>query len=322
MTTTAVAETHHEARNRAIGVAFAALGAGLFSLKGVVIKLAFAEHVSVNQLLTLRMTFALPIYLAVGVFAFVRGSKRPTPKTYALAAGLGIMSYYLSSYINFLGLQYVSAQLERLILYIYPTIVALLAWVFLKEKITQRHVMALILAYAGVLVLFGSELGHQGKDAAWGAFLCFVGAVIYSIYVTFSKGVIGKMGSALFTSFAMSAASLVFLAQSGVEMMIAPPEPVSANGYWLALFLATVCTVIPSFLISEAIGRIGPGPMSAIGGIGPVVAAWAAVGILHEPFGWAHVIAMTLTIIGVWLLARKPRPRIGIAAQAAGAPTP
>jgi drug/metabolite transporter (DMT)-like permease len=114
------------------------------------------------------------------------------------------------------------------------------------------------------------------------------------------------MGSTLFTAFAMSAASIAFLTQSGIEMLIQPPPPVTANGYWLALTLAIVCTVIPSFMIAEAISRIGPGPMSAVGGVGPIVAAWAAVMILHEPFGWAHIASMVLTIIGVWLLA-KPR---------------
>jgi drug/metabolite transporter (DMT)-like permease len=219
-------------------------------------------------------------------------------------------------------LRYVSAQLERLILYIYPTMVALLAWVFLKEKVTSRHIIALLLAYAGVAVLFGAEIGHQGPNALLGGGLIFAGAFLYAIYVTASKSVITRMGSALFTSFAMSAASLAFLTQSGVEMVFAAPPPVTANGLWLSFILATVCTVIPSFMIADAIGRIGPGPMSAIGGVGPVVAAWAAVMILHEPFGWAHIVAMTLTIIGVWLLARNPRPPMGVVAQKAGAPSP
>jgi len=93
---------------------------------------------------------------------------------------------------------------------------------------------------------------------------------------------------------------------SGIEMAFHAPPPVTANGYWLALILAIFCTVIPSFMIAEAISRIGPGPMSAVGGIGPVVAAWAAVAILDEPFGWPHAVAMALTIAGVWLLA-KPK---------------
>ena len=101
-------------------------------------------------------------------------------------------------------------------------------------------------------------------------------------------------------------ASIAFLAHSGIEMAFHTPPPVTANGYWLALTLAIVCTVIPSFMIAEAISRIGPGPMSAVGGIGPVVAAWAAVAILDEPFGWPHAVAMALTIAGVWLLA-KPK---------------
>jgi drug/metabolite transporter (DMT)-like permease len=324
MSTVTAEHAHHAAenRNRVIGVAFAAAGAGLFSLKGVVIKLAYAEHMSVSQLLTLRMLFSLPFYLAVGIWAYRRAPKKPTLKMYGVAAVLGILSYYISSALNFEGLKYVSAQLERLILYCYPTMVALLAWMFLGEKITGRHVIALVLAYLGIAVLFGAEIGHQGGQVWLGGGLILAGAVIYAIYVTASRPAIKKMGSWLFTSFAMTAASFCFLAQSGVEMISTPLPPVSANGLWLCAILAVVCTVIPSFLIADAIGRIGPGPMSAIGGVGPVVAAWAAVGILHEPFGWPHVVAMGLTMFGVWLLARSPRPAMGVAAAKAASPTP
>lgn len=308
--TAAIATVDDQARNRSVGVLLAAVGAGLFSLKGVVIKLAFAEGMGVNQLLTLRMAMSLPFFLGVGIWTYVRSGRRPGVKLYAAAAGLGILSYYISSYLNFIGLQYVSAQLERLILYIYPTMVALLAWVFLKEKITGRHVIALVLAYAGVIILFGSEIGHQGKDVIWGAGIIFAGAFLYAIYVTFSRNAISRMGSALFTSFAMSAASVAFLLQAGVEIAAGHPQPaITPNGFFLSFLLATVCTVIPSFMIADAIGRIGPGPMSAIGGVGPVVAAWAAVAFLNEPFGPAHVAAMVLTIAGVWLLARAPKAK-------------
>jgi drug/metabolite transporter (DMT)-like permease len=304
--TTDTLPTEQETRNRLIGVLLAAGGAGLFSLKGVVIKLAFAEGMSVSQVLTLRMAFALPVYLAIGVYAYLRVQQKPTARIYAIAAGLGIMSYYISSWLNFEGLKYVSAQLERLILYIYPTMVALMTWAFYKQPITRRHILALVLAYLGVFILFGTEIGHQGPNALLGGGLIFAGAFIYAIFVTASKPVISAMGSTLFTAFAMSAASVAFLAQSGVEIALDGAPSVTANGVWLSLVLAMLCTVIPSFMIAEAISRIGPGPMSAIGGVGPVVAAWAAVVILHEPFGWPHVAAMALTILGVWLLA-KPR---------------
>ena len=206
----------------------------------------------------------------------------------------------------FEGLRYVSAQLERLILYIYPTMVALMSWAFLKDRITKRHLIALVLAYAGVAILFGAEIGHQGPNAWLGGGLIFAGAFIYAVYVTASKPVIKRLGPTMFTAFGMSIASIAFLTHSGIEMAFHTPPPVTANGYWLALTLAIVCTVIPSFMIAEAISRIGPGPMSAVGGIGPVVAAWAAVAILDEPFGWPHAVAMALTIAGVWLLA-KPK---------------
>jgi drug/metabolite transporter (DMT)-like permease len=303
---TASITTEHENRNRLIGVGLAAGGAGLFSLKGVVIKLAFAEGMSVSQLLTLRMAFALPVYLAVGVYAYLRATQKPSPKHYLYAAGLGIMSYYISSWLNFEGLRYVSAQLERLILYIYPTMVALMTWAFYKTEITRRHILALVLAYAGVAILFGAEIGHQGPNAVLGGTLIFIGAFIYAVYVTASKPIIAAMGSTLFTAFAMSAASIAFLAQSSVELAISGLPEVTTNGLWLSAALAMFCTVIPSFMIAEAIGRIGPGPMSAIGGVGPVIAAWAAVVVLHEPFGWPHIASMALTIFGVWLLA-KPR---------------
>lgn len=295
-----------ESRNRTIGVLLAAGGAGLFSLKGVVIKLAYAEGLGVSQLLTLRMAFSLPVYFGIGVFTFVRMRQKPGWHAWAAAGGLGLMSYYFSSWLNFEGLKYVSAQLERLILYIYPTMVALMSWIFLKDRITQRHVIALVLAYAGVAILFGAEIGHQGPNAWLGGGLIFAGAFIYAIYVTASKPVIARLGSTMFTAFGMSVASIAFLTQSGIEIALHPPPPVTANGYWLAFTLAMICTVIPSFMIAEAISRIGPGPMSAVGGVGPVVAAWAAVVILHEPFGWPHLAAMALTIAGVWLLA-KPR---------------
>lgn len=295
-----------EARNRIIGVMLAAGGAALFSLKGVVIKLAYAEGIGVSQLLTLRMAFSLPVYLVIGIVAFVRMKSRPPRKFFVAAGGLGLMSYYFSSWLNFEGLKYVSAQLERLILYIYPTMVALMAWIFLKDRITRQHILALVLAYAGVAILFGAEIGHQGENAWLGGGLIFAGAFIYAVYVTASKPVIARMGSMLFTAFGMSVASIAFLTQSGIEMLAHAPPPVTANGYWLSLALAIFCTVIPSFMIAAAIARIGPGPMSAVGGVGPVVAAWAAVAILHEPFGWPHLASMALTILGVWLLA-KPR---------------
>jgi drug/metabolite transporter (DMT)-like permease len=298
----------HEVRNRSIGIAMAMGGAALFSLKGIVIKLAFAEGVGVSQLLTLRMAFSLPFFLAIGAWTFLRGDVRPSFRRYLYAAGLGVLSYYLSSYLNFMGLKYVSAQLERLILYVYPTIVALLAFVFLKERVTRNHVFALVLAYTGVFILFGAEIGRQGPQVWLGGGLIFAGAFLYAVYVTASRPVIARMGTGLFTSFAMSSACIVFLAQSGLEMALHAPAPVSASGYWLSFFLATVCTVIPSFMIAEAIRRIGPGPMSAIGGVGPVVAAWAAVVVLNEPFGWPHLIALMLTLAGVWLLAR-PAPQ-------------
>ncbi len=305
-------------RNRWIGAASAAVGAGLFSLKGIVIKLAYAEGMGVSQLLTWRMAFALPFYLVIGLVALRRTKQKLGWKRYAAAAGLGLIGYYLSSLLNFWGLQHVTAQLERLILYIYPTMVAILAFVFLNERITRNHLLALCLAYVGVAILFGSEIRTQGQMALVGGMVIFTGAFTYAIYVTMSRSVIRQMGTGLFTSIALSAASIAFLIQSGVESAFNAAPAITSTGLWLSFILATICTVIPSFLIAEAIRRIGPGPMSAISGVGPVVAAWAAVVILHEPFGWPHMAAMAFTLGGVWLLARPAPQRV----PELGPPTP
>lgn len=293
-----------------IGFACAAAGAALFSLKGVVIKLAYEAGLSVHDVLTLRMAFALPFYLVIGVAVFHRAGRRPPWTVWLIACGLGVISYYMSSYLDFLGLQYITAQLERLILYVYPTIVALLAWLFLKQPLTMRHAAALGLAYAGLAILFGSEMHASGPQAGLGAALVAAAAILYAVYVVSSRPVIDRMGSALFTSVAMSAASLLFLAQGAISRIGGPASaPPTMEGLMLTAGLAVFCTVIPSFLISEAISRIGPGPTSAVGGVGPIVAAWAAVVVLNEPFGFAHIAAMVLTMTGVWLLASAGAPK-------------
>ena len=292
------------AREWSVGILLSIGGAGLFSLKGVVAKLAYAEGMTVSQALTWRMSLALPVYLIIGIVAFARTGPRLKRQTYALAAGLGVLSYYVSSTLDFWGLQYVTAQLERLTLYVYPTLTAVLSWVFLKERATRAHIVALGLAYLGVAILFGSEVGHQGPAALAGALAVMGAAVTFAIYVTASRNVIRTMGAPLFTCVAMSAAAAMFLIQSAVEHAASAPPPLTPRAWMLMGFLAIFCTVVPSFMTSEGIRRIGPGPMSAVGSVGPVFAAWAAVAVLGEPFGWPHVFAFALTMAGVGLLSR------------------
>ncbi len=306
------------------GVILAATGASLFSLKGVIMKLGFLEGVSVEQMMALRMGMALPIFAAVGILAARRPRLSPEPvrmRHYAYAAGLGILSYYVCTWLDFTGLQFISAQLERLLLFLYPTVTALLAWIFLGDRITWRHGAALAISYAGVAILFGRELTTLGPHAALGAALVFTAAVLFAGYVTASKAVIARLGPPLFTSVAMSAAAVAILAHVGIASAVSEQAPLTPMSLGLGAIMALACTVAPSFMMAEAISRIGPGQTAAVGGVGPVTTAGVAVLLLGEPFGLAHAAALVLTVGGVLLLAtaQTGAPKTA-ASEPAGAP--
>lgn len=302
---------HH----RLTGLGFAIIGTILFGAKGIVLKLALDEGSTVEQMMLLRMGFSLPAFLAVGFFSFRKRLASTKLRTVLLAAGLGIMSYHLCTWLDFQGLRYTSAQLERLILFTYPTIVAVLAAIFLKETLTIRHMMALALSYAGVFLLFGREFSQQGDHIIFGSLLVFSAAILFAIYVTAAKPVITALGSALFTSIAMTAAGATIMAHSSV-VAIRGDMP---DFTWLIIaygvLLAAFCTVLPSFMLSEAIARLGSGPTSAIGNVGPVATSMLAVFVLGESFGLPHLGALILTSVGIGLLTTgKPAAKTGQAA--------
>ena len=276
----------------------------LFSLKGVIMKVAFAHGGSVEQMMAYRMGIALPFFVAVGIWSRRRSTSPLSSRFAMFAALLGILSYYICTWLDFTGLQYVSAQLERLILFLYPTITALLAWIFLKDHISWRHGAALALSYTGVAILALQEYENLGPNVVLGSGFVFLAAVLYAGFVTAAKPVITQMGSALFTSIAMSAASIIIIAHFLI-VLDHHQVPMESPILWgLGAFLAIPCTVLPSFMITEAINRIGPGLTSAIGGLGPAATAIFAVIILNEPFGWPHVFAMMLTMSGIYMLSR------------------
>jgi len=290
------------------GLLLAIGSAALFSLKAVVVKLGLAHGLTVETLMTWRMLLALPVYLVVGIAVFRRGPAS-AGRTLAAAAGLGVLSYYVCTWLDFSGMRYISAQLERLILFTYPALTAVLAWAMLGERFTRRHAASLGLSYAGVLLVFGAEAGSAGPHAALGVALVFGAALLFSFYVVLAKPVIAALGSKKFTCVAMVAATAAILTHR-VVLSAATPETEAAS--WIGptaiaygAVLAVFCTVLPSFMLSEAIARIGAGRTSAAGNIGPVVTAGAAVLVLHEPFGPAQAGGLVLITLGVGLLARR-----------------
>ncbi len=285
------------------GLMLAAAGATLFSLKGIAMKIAFSLGAGVEQMMALRMGIALPFFIAIGWRASARREIRPSFKVVSSACALGVLSYYVCTWLDFTGLKYISAQLERLILFLYPTIVALFAWIAYGDKVTWRHALALILSYGGVALLAFREVSAVGHDALLGAGIVFATAVLFAFYVTASKPAIAKLGAPLFTSIAMSAATVPIIIHS-IAISAFETPPLSPAILATGLFLAIPCTVLPSLMIAEAIARIGPGLMSATGGIGPAATALAAALVLGEDFGPTHALALALTVTGVMLLSK------------------
>jgi drug/metabolite transporter (DMT)-like permease len=284
------------------GLALAALGAIAFSGKAILAKLMYRHGVDAVQVLFYRMLFALPLFLALAWWAG-RGKPVLARADVRMIALLGFTGYYLASFLDFLGLQYISASLERLILYLNPTLVLLLAVLLHGARITARQLAALALSYAGVLVVFGQELHFEGKNVALGAALVFASAVSYAIYLSQSGQVVQRLGSARLTGLATTVACVLCIGQFFVLRplsALAVPEPV----LWLSLLNATLCTFAPVLMVMMGIERIGSTLAAQTGMVGPMSTVFMGVVILGEPFtGWV-VIGTVLVLAGVWLLAK------------------
>ncbi len=302
---------HYQPSNQLIGFTLAVVGACLFSMKALAIKLAFIEGANVEFMMVLRMCFSLPIFCIVGFLAWRKQKRKGlslTSNRILQTCALGILSYYVCTWLDFESLHYISAQLERLILFLYPTFTAIFAWIFLKDTLTVRHVCALILSYVGVALLIGPERQQFGDMALWGAGLVFLAAILFAGYVTMAKPTITAIGSQLFTSIAMTAATVAIVIHFVIQMHVSPEaQPITPTIIGYGVFLAIFCTVLPAFAMSEAISRIGPGLSSAVGGIGPAVTALLAVWILNESFGWPHFWALILTTAGALILVIQPQ---------------
>ena len=287
------------------GLLLATAGTALFALKSIFIKLAYAEGVDTTTLLTLRMVLSLPFYFGILLWLVLK-EKKPLPRGNALYAifGLGFIGYYFSSYLDMEALNYISAQLERLTLYSYPIMTTLLGWLFLKEVITRKIFLSLLLTYSGVMLLYGYEADSTGHDATKGVLMVAAAALMFSCYVVFSKSLITKVGSRLFTSIAMLSSTLYTLIHFSITHQWADLN-VSTSIWAYAILLAIFSTVLPSFMISEAIARIGPAKTSIVGTAGPVFTVMLAVIFLGEPFGSLHFVGMALVMLGVALLGKR-----------------
>lgn len=294
-----------------IGLAFAIGGTALFGMKSIFIKLAFLQGVDAATLLALRMLIAFPLYTLILGWVIYKASQQDTLQRFRLnrmdtliILGLGFLGYYLASILDFEGLHYISAQLERLILFTYPVMVALLSWLIFAEKITFRVGLSLLCTYLGIVLLYSYESSNSSDTTLLGTSLVALAALSFAFYVIFSRAYIQRFGSLFFTSVAMLSSTLFVLMHFFIGHQLSDLNVNLMTWLW-AVLLAIVSTLIPSFLVSEAILRIGATKTSIAGTLGPVFTVLLAVFVLDEAFGWAHFFGMSLVVLGVFILDAK-----------------
>jgi len=292
----------------AVGLALATLGAVAFSGKAIIVKLAYRHGVDAVTLIMLRMLFALPFFLAMSWWASRRTPKQQPPaltrKDVLGIVWLGVTGYYLASFLDFAGLQYITALLERLILYLNPTLVLLLGLVLVGRRIARRQVMGMAISYAGVLLVFGHEVTLQGADVALGAVLVFLSAVSYALYLFHSGEMVQRLGSMRLVGLATSVACLLCIAQFVILRPLDTALAVAPQVVWLSVLNATLCTVVPVMMVMMAIERIGSGLAAQVGMVGPMSTMVMGVLVLGEPFTAWLVGGTVLVIAGVFVCSR------------------
>jgi drug/metabolite transporter (DMT)-like permease len=284
------------------GLALAAVGAIAFSGKAILAKLMYRHGVDAAQVLFWRMLLALPLFLALAWWAG-RGKAAFTARDWRAIVALGFTGYYLASWLDFLGLQYITASLERLILYLNPTLVLIISALFLGKRIGAKQAVAMALSYAGVLIVFGQELKFEGVNVALGTGLVFASALSYAVYLVASGQVVQRIGALRLTGAATSVACVFCIAQLFVirspEAVFVPQEVL-----WLSLINATLTTFAPVVMVMMAIERIGAPLAAQCGMVGPMSTILLGVVLLGEPFtGWV-IVGTLLVLAGVWLLAK------------------
>lgn len=289
------------------GVALALLAAVGFSAKAILVKLAYLDNVDAITLLALRMAFAVPFFIAMAVWVRCQPTAPLSAHDRVLIVALGLIGYYLSSLLDFMGLQYISAGLERLILFLYPTLTVLLTAVIYKRAIGRKVMLAMALSYAGIALVFLHDVGWQaGGSLVLGVTLVFASTLSYSVYLVGVGHSITRIGTTRFTAYAMLVASAASLLQFVVIRPLSALD-LPLRVYELSLAMAIFSTVLPVFFLSYAIRRIGSSSASLIGSIGPVSTIYMAYLFLGENVSWLQVAGSSLVLCGVIIISMNSR---------------
>lgn len=302
--------TTQPAANDPLGYGFAVAGAILFSTKGIFIKLAYGQGVSTEMLLSLRMLVALPVYLVILVTLLRREDKVRrllTPRVVLSSMAVGILGYYLSSYLDFLGLAFVSAQYERLVLFTYPFFVLLFGVWFFGDRMVWGVVPSMLVSYAGLLVIFGWNLAIDPDGLVLGTLLVLGSAITFALYQHLAKRQMLVLGASLFTCIGMSTAAICAIAQNLVIAGPASYLTLTPQLWAYGLALGVLGTVLPSFLMNAGMARIGARATSSTAAFGPIVTIVIAVIVLAEPFTVFHALGTGLVLVGSLLFTRAER---------------
>lgn len=292
-----------------IGFIFAISSAALFAIRPIFVKLVYAQGIDSITLIAFRMLFSAPIYLIMLLWLLRDAEQRAllTHRTILATAAIGLLGYYSASLLDLIGLQYLTAQLARMILYIYPTMVVILGALFFSKPLTKKIIIPLIITYLGVLTIFMHDLNEFGSDVYLGALFIIASALSFSIYLLFAKNLITTIGSRIFTCVALLSASTGIFIHYALTRSVLEPQTNATGLFWI-LIIAIFCTVIPTFFTTAAVGRIGADKTGIVAMIGPAFTSTFAVLVLSEAFTVFHLTGIALTILGVWLLQQYSSP--------------
>ena len=289
-----------------VGLTLAVLGAIAFSGKAIIVKLAYRYGVDAVTVIMFRMLFALPLFLGMVVWASRQAHSKENPLRWVDALpilGLGFIGYYLSSYLDFLGLQYISAGLERLILYLSPTFVMLIGRVLYKRQVEPIRMLAMLVSYAGICVVFWHEVSWAGPSVAVGSAWVFASAFSYAVYLIFSGQLVHRIGSLRLVGWASSFASICCILQFLLVRPLSAAN-VPAEVLELSMLNAVLCTATPVLMVMMAIERIGPALASQVGMVGPLSTIILSVLVLGETLNVWVALCTFLVIGGIYLVTK------------------
>lgn len=303
-----------EKKQQSLGIIFALVGSLLFSTKAIFVKLAYQYDIDSISLLLLRMIFALPFYIFM--ILRVMGSKWEAwlkiQKKYWLALLIAAaLGYYLSSLLDFLGLQYIGASVERLILFIYPTFIAIISFFVFKERITVLQAGALSLSYVGLLFVFGNNLESVSLDSDfWKGSLLILGcAMTFALFLVMNQWLIPKFGATSFTSISMTAACLFVIVHFLSSRKVSGLFDYHPKIYVYTLAMATIATVIPSYIVNYAIQRIGATRSAILASVGPISTVSLAYWLLDERLLPVQIVGAVFIILGVTVVSVEMKRR-------------